>query len=363
VRGYGWLAFAIACNGVHHATPDAAKPDAAKPDAAVDAGPDAAIDAGPVGAHYHYVVNTLVASTSESQDALLHVDTHGNPVATGGTGVDKLGGLFAALRQASPQVDFQPALTADVDDGNIVLLVDLQTASLADGSDAGLQMFLGDDPMPPPCDGSSDTTCGHQFSGSATFGIALSSTDEPVLGTIAGSEFAGIGNNLVLPYTIALAGGSAGVVTLELHDAIVQASSLDATAIGGMVIGGAILETDVQSTLLPAIATDLNAIVTASCTAGSACGSGKTIVSCSGATPPHDVCCTGSAAALIGDNAVVGLDANKDCVITTQELSTNTLVAALVSPDVASTGNSEPDAVSFGTAATAVGAVFTVPGE
>jgi hypothetical protein len=60
---------------------------------------------------------------------------------------------------------------------------------------------------------------------------------------------------------------------------------------------------------------------------------------------------------------VVGLDANKDCVITTQELSTNTLVAALVSPDVASTGNSEPDAVSFGTAATAVGAVFTVPGE
>ena len=60
---------------------------------------------------------------------------------------------------------------------------------------------------------------------------------------------------------------------------------------------------------------------------------------------------------------VVCLDANKDCVITAAELQSNTLVGSLLSPDVASTGNGKPDAVSFGINATAVGGVFTVPGE
>jgi hypothetical protein len=50
-------------------------------------------------------------------------------------------------------------------------------------------------------------------------------------------------------------------------------------------------------------------------------------------------------------------------VITAQELSSNFIVGALLSPDVSSTGNSTLDAVSFGAGATAVGAVFTVPGE
>jgi hypothetical protein len=337
----------------------------ASPDAAIDAPKsiDAAIDGPPImgtGNFHHYVLNTVTAPASSSQFAIVHVDASGNPVATGGTAVNKLGGLLSTLKSAGG-FDVQTSLTQAVNDGSINLLGDLQTPDFTTASAAAFQILLGTNPNPPACAGSADHTCGHQFGGSAMFDLGSNTGNVPLGGMIATGQLdAGPGS-----ISIELSLGVSPVI-INLKDALVQASALSAAGIGSATLGGAILETDIHSVLFPAIAAELNATVAADCTAavGSACsGSGETLVTCSGATPPKDLCCTGGAGKFIGDMSVVGIDANKDCVITAQDLSSNFIISALLSPDVSSTGNGTKDAVSFGAGATAVGAVFTVPGE
>jgi hypothetical protein len=334
----------------------------------------------PTGSHFHYVVNSVTAPTSQSSDDILHVDANGNPVATGGAGVNKLGGLFATLKQAG-NINIQTPLTQAVDDGSIILLADLQTTNFTNAPGAGFQMFIGSDPNPPACLGSSDTTCGQQFSGSASFSVESDSGDTALAGPIVAGELNAGPGDITIEFTLST-GGSGGNLMINLKDALVQATMIgsgaigvapvgsDGSATGGIVLGGAILETDIDSMLIPTVATELNATVSAECTAGSGsagatCGSGLNVVSCPGATAPMPttLCCTGDAGEIVGANSVVGLDANKDCVITAAELQSNTLVSSLLSPDVASTGNGKPDAVSFGIGATAVSGEFTVAGE
>jgi hypothetical protein len=323
----------------------------------------------PEGAHYHYVINSVTAPTSQSTDDILHVDSMGNPVKTGGAGVNKLGGLFATLKQAG-NIDIQTPLTEAVQDGSIILLADLQTTDFTNAPGAGFEMFIGSDPNPPACNGSgSAATCGQQFSGSASFSLESNSGDEPLAGPVVSGEFNGGPGDITIEFTLSTGGSGGGTLMINLKDALVQATSLGSGMIGSITLGGAILETDIDSMLIPTVANQLNATVAAECTMGSGsgdttCGSGLTSVSCPGASPSFDLCCTsGTPAELVGANSVVGLDANKDCTITAAELQMNTLVGSLLSPDVASTGNSKPDAVSFGIAATAVSAVYTVPGE
>jgi hypothetical protein len=321
----------------------------------------------PTGPHDHYVVNTVTAPTSQSVDAIVHVDAMGNPVKTGGVGVNKLGGLFATLKLAG-NIDIQGPLTQAVNDGSIILLADLQTPDFTTAAGAGFQMFIGNNPNPPACAGSADTTCGKQFTGSATFGIASMSGDPALTGPVVGGMMSGGPGDLTIEFQLAAGAGSASPLTINLQDALVQASTISATAIGNLVIGGAILETDIDGTLIPTVASQLDATVAKECTAGSGaggsdCGSGLTTVDCSGATPPKFLCCSGAAGQLVGDNSAVGLDAHKDCNITAADLMMNSVVSSLLSPDVASTGNGKPDSVSFGIGATCVGGVFTVPGE
>jgi hypothetical protein len=315
------------------------------------------------GAFNHYVVNSVTAPTSQSVDDIVHIDSMGNPVKTGGVGVNKLGGLFATLKIAG-NIDIQTPLTEAVNDGSLTLLADLQTPSFTTAAGAGFQMFIGDD----PCTGSgSGSGCG-QYNGTTSFTIASMSGDPALEGPVSGGTFNGGPGDITIEFQLAAGAGSATPLTINLKDALVQASSISATGIGMMTLGGAILETDINGTLIPTVAMQLNETVAAECVNGSGaggsdCGSGTTAVDCSGATPPKTLCCTGAAGSLVGANSAVGLDANKDCTITTQELMTNSVVSSLLGPDVASTGNSKPDAVSFGIAATCVGATYTVAGE
>ena len=147
---------------------------------------------------------------------------------------------------------------------------------------------------------------------------------------------------------------------INLKDAHVKASGITATGMTSITIGGAIPQSDIMTMLIPTVATQLNATVAGECTAkaGSACASGDTDVACSGGS---DLCCTGNAGELVGSNSVVGLDANGDCMVTAAELGSNSVVQGLLSPDVATAGDGHADAVSFGVAATATGAVFTAP--
>jgi hypothetical protein len=306
------------------------------------------------------VINSINAPKSQSDDALIRVDQNDNPVETGGAAVNKLGGLIATLKTAGG-LDIQTPLTQAVNDGTIILLSDFQTTDFTNAPGAGFSVFLGNNPNPAACDGSADTTCGHQFSGSASFGIDPNNVDNPALaGPVVSGEFTSGPGDLTIEFSLATGAGGGAPLMINLKDAHVKASGISATGMTSITIGGAIPQADIQNMLIPTVATQLNATVAGECTAeaGGACGSGLTEVDCSTGS---NLCCSGNAGELAGSNSVVGLDANGDCTITAAELQSNSVVAGLLSPDVATTGNGTADAVSFGIGATATGAVFTAP--
>nr|HEX4315961.1 hypothetical protein [Kofleriaceae bacterium] len=316
----------------------------------------------PAGNHTQYVINSITAPKSQADDAIIRVDQNSNPVETGGAPVNKLGGLIATLKQAG-NLDIQTPLTAAVNDGSIILLSDFQTTDFTNAPGAGFSVFLGADPNPAACDGSADTTCGHQFSGSASFSIDPNNVSNDALaGPVVSGEFTSGPGDLTIEFSLATGGSGGGApLVISLKDAHVKASGITAGGMTSITIGGAIPNSDIQTMLIPTVADQLNATAQSECTdeVGSAgCGSGLTEVGCTGGT---NKCCSGNAGELIGSASVVELDANGDCMITAAELGSNSVVQGLLMPDVATTGNGSADGVSFGIGATATGAVFTAP--
>lgn len=279
----------------------------------------------PEGPHYTYVVSEARVPTSNPEATEFGLDLNGDRVND-----NQLGAVLAALK--SQGFDVQGAITEAVDQGDIILLVDLQTPSFSSSGGTGLQIKLGDPngAMPAACAGTSDTTCRKHLDGNGSFSILAGSPDNiAVAGKVVGGTLnAGPGN---ISLQIAL-GGDQGI-QLDLIGARAKATGMSDTRLESVILAGALTETDLNTKVIPAIHAQLLPIVAADCT---------------NMTPPACGCADGST----GKTVMNLFDTMpKDCILKVEEIQNNSLIKSLLAPDVEIDGQA---ALSLGIKVTAV---------
>jgi hypothetical protein len=210
-----------------------------------------------------------------------------------------------------------------------------------------LQTFLGDDPMPAPCAGSSDTTCGRQFV-DGSFGISPEAQTNPAL---AGLITDGVFDGGPGPAQIQLLFGSGAPVELTLQNARVHATALSATGLTNVILDGAVTQQQLGAQIAPALVSQLDGTVAADCIDLTA--------------PPNCGCIDGSTGkTLLGlfDGDLQGT--SQDCQISVAEVLGNSLIKSLLAPDICTAATcTAPDSLSLGIELSAVPATFTSPGD
>ena len=306
----------------------------------------------PAGAHTHYVASKVLVPTNNNESREYGIDLNGD-----GTPDNQLGMVLGTL--AGMGFDIQATIDKAVLGGDIILLTDVQTTDFTSAAAAGIQVFLGSNPQPPACNANemvSCTTatpavctgCGHHLDGTGAFSIdPTSPTNAALAGPIIGGTLKGGPGDLSLQIAL----GGTTPIQLDLIGARALASSISATAIGsisgttvtgGVVFGGAISASDINNKVIPAVATELTPTIAKDCTALD--------------MPPGCGCTDGSTG-----KTILGLfDTNHDCMVTTTEIQTNSLIMSLLAPDVEINGTM---ALSLGIKAIAVGATYTAPNE
>ena len=290
----------------------------------------------PEGPHYHYVANKVFVPTSSNESREYGLDLNGD-----GTVDNQLGNTLAALKSQGG-FDVQTTIDTSVNEGSIILLAAFQTKDFTSSSAAGIQVFLGSNPMPAACNGSADTTCGHHLDGTGSFDIDPNGPSNAALsGKIVGGTFTGGPGNLSLQIAV----GGTEPIQLDLIGAKAKASGITDTQIGsgtsgGVIFAGAITKNDIDTKIIPAIQPQLETTIMRDCT--------QVLPDC------------GCMASSTGSTILSFFDANKDCHVSLDELKTNSLVMSLLQPDVTIDGQM---ALSIGVKATAVKATYTVTGE
>jgi len=296
----------------------------------------------PEGTHYQYVVSKANVPTNNNQAREYGLDLgSAKSSKPDGTVDNQLGMVLGTL--AGMGFDVQKTITDAVNQGSIILLVDFQTKDFQSSGAAGLQVFLGANPVPAPCTNAQDMVCGNHLKGTGMFGIATNSpTDTALAGKIVGGTFSGGPGNLSLQ--IALGGTQA--ITLDLLNARAKASAISDTGIMTANFGGALTQDDLNGKVIPAIQTQLAPIITRDCTMLT--------------MPPDCGCMSGSTGkTLLGlfDGDITGTQ--KDCAVSVQEIQMNQIIKSLLAPDVCSQKScSEPDALSLGIQVTTVKATW-----
>lgn len=263
--------------------------------------------APPEGPHYQYVVNRGSVPTSNAEAVELGLDLDGDKVVD-----NALGEVLAALKTQG--FDVQSAITEAIDEGAIILLMDLQTRSFTSTNGAGLQIKLGDEAtaMPAPCTTDTPPVCRKHLEGTGSFAVAAGSPENAaVAGKIIGGTFNGGPGDIALQIT--LGGGSA--VQLDLIGARAKASGMSEDKIDSVVLAGALTEDDLNNQVIPAIHMQIAPIIAEDCP---------------GAAPP-DCGCTGST----GRTILSLFDAPpEDCMVSVDEIRNNAILKGLLSPDV-----------------------------
>jgi hypothetical protein len=295
----------------------------------------------PEGTHYGYVVSKASVPTTNDQARTYGLDLGGAKSGTpDGTVDNRLGEVLGAL--AGMGFAIQATVDAAVAQGSIILLVDLQTKDFASSSATGFSVKLGATPMPAPCTDATDKVCGHHLTGSGTFTLAADSPkDALVSGKIVGGTFTGGPGNIDLQIAL----GSTQPITLSLLNARAKATSISATGMTATV-GGALSVTDLNGQVIPAITTQVAAVVTKDCT---------------GVGGPPTCGCTASSTGLNLLNLFDGdlMGSVHDCKISNEEIAGNAVIKSLLGPDVCSSKScTAPDALSLGIQVTAVKATF-----
>ena len=275
----------------------------------------------PQGTHYHFVASRILVPTMPGDSTKYGLDLNGDGVVD-----NALGNLLAALNSQgiNAQIDIDEAILG----GTITLLTDFQTTDFTNAAAAGVQVYLGTNAQPPACNSGetvacgsgSDTSCtgcGHDLSGSASFTIDPASPMNAALaGPIVGGTFKGGPGDLSLE--ISLAGQSA--IQLDLVGARAQGNGLSATAIGdqtntssGLILAGAITETDLNAKVIPAVVTVVAGVLT---------------THCPGAVPGNCMCDA------TGKTVLSLFDTNMDCMVTADEISNSSFAMSMLAPDV-----------------------------
>jgi hypothetical protein len=292
----------------------------------------------PEGAHYGYVVSGITLPTSAGDAVQVGLDLGGMTSSKqDGSPDNKLGRLIGTLASPPVNVKLQPTIDTAVSHGDIILLIDVQTEDLQNSSAAGFGVKLGTMPNPPACTDAGDTTCGHHLDGHGSFQIASSSpTNAVVAGKITSGAFSGGPGDVSLQLAI----GSATPVSLNLVHARVNATiKSDGTLTA--TLGGLVTQDQLKNQLVPLLQMQVMQVLTTQCTG--------TTGTCN--------CPADSQAALL---LQLGLDADHNCAISTDELLNFSVTKALLVPDSCSKDScASPDALSIGIPVKAVKATFT----
>lgn len=322
-------AAAAGCIGIK-TNPDHDKVDAAppRPDAPPDAAPDAPPDAPDVLFSHHYIIDKQLIPANNAEAREYALDLNGD------TTLDNQLGMVASVF-AGQGLPSQPQSDRSVDRGASLMLIDFLSNGFNSGT-AKLTLYTGVNPQPPACNGGSDTTCRRHLDGNGSFTVAVTSArDELLVGRFSSGTVttdAGGTNRLHLSVTLL----TSNPVTLELIGARARVSGVNVAGIATGVIAGAIAQTEIDAKLLPAWATGMNTQIVQDC----------------GGAPPSCGCGPGST----GKTFVELFDAVHDCTISVGELASNSLMQALITPDLMLDGK---PALSIGIGFRAVRATFT----
>lgn len=298
---------------------------AKQPDAAIDAPADA-----PLPAATHYVADRIYVPTNNTEARQFGLDINGD-----GTVDNQLGMVLATLSGMGFTIQADNA--AALDHGAAITLFDVATFGYADSAYAQMAVLVGNNPLPAACTDANDTICRHHLTGTASFGVTPTGATLMAGAFSAGTGIAGPGRVTVQLTFI----GAASPVLFPLIGARVKLATASATSIGSVVVGGAVTMTDVDMKVIPGMRDQFAPIVARDCTmltSPPGCGcvadsTGKTLLGLFDTTP-------------------------KDCAISEDEIRNNSLIVALLAPDVMIEGQ---PALSVGVGFTAVGATFSYP--
>ncbi len=299
----------------------------------------------PMGTHYHYVANQVFVPTSNTQAREYGLDLNNDKTVD-----NQLGMVLSTL--AGMGFDVQATIDTAVAEGSIILLVDFQTPDFTNTTNAGIQVYLGDNPTPAACNtgetynAMTKAGCKHHLDGTGSFSLDPNSPTNAALGgKVVNGTFTGGPGDLSLQ--IALGGTDA--INLDLIGARAKASSISEAGIGsgttgGVIFGGAVTKDDIDTQVIPAIQKQLVPLIARDCT---------------DLTNPTGGC--GCAADSTGKTILGLFDTSpKDCAVSVDEIKSNELIKSLLAPDVTIDGKM---ALSLGIKATAVKGTYTVPGQ
>ena len=306
---------------------DAALPDASPPDA----------PAATTGTYFHYVTNSMkVGSTvAEADSYAFNLDCDPGNMAD-----NAIGHVLAGL---SSMLDTDTSVAASIASGQVILLHSVRADSLTSDPTVSWQVYPG------------SPTTNPVLTGGGTFSIDPSGqTYSPLEGSISGGQYLGGPGKVDLQ--LGLVAGEPPI-DITLAGARIEATCTS-TSCTNAKLGGGVSASDMMTKVIPAMAADLNAKIQADgqcstmCTVANACSSQSTQI--------LDL-----------------FDTNHDCMITAGELESNSLVQAILMPDVdlldaagnpcgCSTGvtcDGVKESVSLGIGFTTESATFTATGE
>jgi hypothetical protein len=303
----------------------------------------------PATDHGFVVDSLLVPSTAAEAVDTYGLDIDGKENDTD-RGIDNaLGRTFVTL---SETVDIRAAVSAGVDVGSIILLVNVRGSDLAATERVGVGVYLGANPVPVACESDTDETCRKHLDGAGSFELAAGTpTDTVLTGSLADGGFSMSAEDE--PGQIALAfpalDGGAPVV-VDLVGARISIQSVSESGLASGILGGAVPADDFEQIILPSFHAGLAAQVAADCTG----------------TP--GACCTPDSG---GEGILQFFDPiSTDCMVSFDEFRNNFFLSLLLNPDVDlfdADGNFNPnsdgvnDALSLGLGFSAVTALFTAP--
>jgi len=256
------------------------------------------------------VVNKMTMPKSESEYAY---DYEGKGTKKNALG--KINGVLIAL-PGMQGFDFQSNIDGMLDQGDFLLMFDVQAKSITDDPAMKLQALQGMDLDSPP-------NANDNFSGSEELGVLPGSPQDLILdGKITASKIAVGPGSLVIPIPAGTTPTSVSVKQTRIEATL---GSTPVSAMTSGVINGVIPWTEVDQKLIPQIADGVDATYKAS-------------------TTPQAT----------KDMLKVSFDANQDGTITAQEIRDNLLLKLVLAPDVDTNNDGTADAMSIGLGFTAV---------
>jgi hypothetical protein len=301
--------------------------------------PDAGGGGGGVtsGTYYHYVTDSIkVGSTVPEADGYaFNLDNDPRNVPD-----NAIGHVLAGL---SSMLDVDGSIASGISAGTVIILHSVRADDLTSDTTVSWQVYLG------------ATQANPVLTGGGMFTIDATGPQTAILtGAIAGGTF--LGGPASVEIKLALVAGQPAI-DVTLVGARIQATCTMAGCTSGK-LGGGITVTDMMTKVIPAVAAVLNARIAAD-------GNCSTMCSMSGA-------CSSSSTQLLDL-----FDTNHDCMVTAAELSMNSLVQAILQPDVdlldaqgkpcvgvpGATCDGVKESVSLGLGFTTKSAVFTAASE